>query len=244
MDQAAARVAEGEAELARDATAAAAGLRALRAASTRLREETGSFLAQVHRRLEELDQDRTRALADADSGSEEAEAALERYTARVQALEAAADERLTESRRHLAALEDQANELRRLVDDRGDAVLAQIRALADGTRTHGQTLIETYDAIVAGLQEQLASIQTLLKSRADDTVVEMTRRLSRDALDTLADAVKPLRKTLELMDDWGARSRRRGEEHVGELLKRLEGVTRVLESIRQPLETVRQQLHS
>lgn len=243
MDQAAARVAEAEAELARDATAAAAGLRALRAASTRLREQTGAFLAQVHGRLEELGQERDRALADADAGSEAAEAALERYTARVEALEAAADDRLAESRRHLAALDEQAEELRRQVDERGDAVLAQIRALADGTRSHGQALVDSYDAMLAALHEQLVAIQSVLKARADDAVVEMTRRLSRDALESLADAVKPLRKTLELLDDWGGKSRRRSEEHLGELMKRLEGITRVLENIRGPLETVRHQLH-
>jgi hypothetical protein len=243
LDHLAARLAEAEAELSKESIACHGTLRDLAAAAARLRGDTATFLERAEGQLEALRQDKGRVLTDVDGDAQSAAAALTSYTERVRALEAATDARVTESTRAVEALAQQADDVRRRLAARGDALLAQLHYLEESARYQMHVLMLGYDGLIEALQEQAGAIQVSAKSLSDQAVAETTRRLAREALDTLHDSAKPLRKVMEELLEWGKRGHGNHRDRFDELGRRLQDVTRVLEGLKPPLDQVRQQLH-
>ena len=242
LEQAAARLADAEQQLAREGASARGALLAVLTSSRRLQADTAAFAARVQADLAELRKERERSLAEAEAGADTVEAAVARHRDRLQEIEAQAEERLAQGREDVARLRALTETARRDSAERAAHLLGQLQSLDEGARLHLQALLHSYEETAAQVEEQLGEGLAALRGRSEELGAALDGRLGHEVLERLARAAAPLRDALAGLVKCAQGTRSRQDQHLGVIGQRLQEITRALEAAKGPLEMVRHHL--
>jgi chromosome segregation ATPase len=234
LEQLSVRLNEAEGELAQEGSHARGALQVVESASGEVRERVLSFLNEARADLGALRAERDELRAEVDQRGEQA--------AEVREIESAAEARLTQARQEIAAFRGLVDDGRAAVTDRRNALLLQMRQLEEGARARLDYVLQTYDVMAQNVQEQVADVQSMLKSLSEQVAAGVTRRLGQDAVQALHESCEPLRQAIASLDHFGRRTRRDCDDRFDEIADQVERVTGMLERLRRPFELVKEHL--
>lgn len=242
LEQLSVRLSEAEAELAQEGAHARGALQIVESASGELRERVLSFLDEARADLGALRAERDELRAEVDQRGEQATEGISRGGLRIREIEAAAEARLAHSRQEIAAFRALVDDGRVAVTERRNHLIVQMRQLEEGARARLEYVTQTYDTMTQNVQEQVAEVQSTLKSLSDQVAAGVARRLGQDAVEALQQSCEPLRQAIDELDSFGRKTRRHCDERFDEIADQVEKVTSILERLRRPLELVKEQL--
>lgn len=238
-----ARLLEAEQDLVHENGAALGALASLRAASAEVQGKVGRYLTMTHAQLADLRSEKDRLHEELLQQGESAHAHVIRYSEHVKDVETASRTRMDVARQAVASFRGVVEASRNAVHERREVLLATLQQIQLGARQRVEYVIRAYDAVAAGIQDQVGELQLTLKTLTDQTVAGLTRRLSHDALVALGDAAEPLRDAISDLQDFCKKSRSACGGRIQEIAGQIEDVTSTLEQLRHPLDHIRQHLH-
>jgi hypothetical protein len=237
-----ARLAEAEAEVTQQNAAALVGLQGVLTVSRDVHEQVEGFLRSIRADLHDLKGEKERVRGDVERLGNAATGNIHRYSLQVRELEQSSDARLAAARERIGAFHEQVGGVRRDVAERRELLIASLRGFEMSARQRLDTLTETYENLALVVREQLADVQTTLRSLTDQLTTDINRRLGQDTLEALANSAEPLKDAMEEIEAFCKKSRNTSSDNFGEIVQRVDEVTKILDELRQPLDKARQYL--
>ena len=242
FDEAGARLAAAEQELARDGATAVARVHTAAGSAQRVQAEAVALAARVRESFEGLRAEKERALDGLDTDADAARGGLVRYADALRTLEAEAAAHLERQRGQLAAVRLASLALREEAGARAEALLDGLRSVEDTARVELSGVAESYGSLGAALQTRGESLQQGAQALTESAAAELEQRIAHDAVDAARAAAEPFADALAAIERAAAGTRSvhgRGFEDVG---RRLRDVTALLQEVKADLDALRRHL--
>ena len=242
LDLLSARLTEAESEVTQQNAAALVGLRSVVGVSHEVQQQVETFLRSIRADLEGLKGEKERVRGDVERLGGAATGHIHRYSLQVRELEESSETRLAAARERITAFREQVGGVRRDVAERRELLIASLRGFEMSARQRLDTLTETYENLALVVRDQLAEMHTTIKSLTDQLTTDITRRLGQDVMEALNNSAEPLKDAMEEMEAFCKKSRNTSSDNFGEIVQRVDEVSKILDELRQPLDKARQYL--